>query len=161
MSTTAQIAKNIRDLHTGKNWTWSTMKDNLEGITWQQATQKIEGFNTIAVLVYHINYYVEAAIKVLSGRPLDSSDKYAFACPPINSDEDWQKLLEKTWAEAETLAQLTEQLPDEKLAEIFVEEKYGTYFRNLIGILEHSHYHLGQIVILKKLIQGRGMRDEE
>ena len=31
-------------------------------------------------------------------------------------------------------------------------EKYGNYFRNLTGIIEHLHYHLGQIVLIKKLI---------
>jgi len=43
-------------------------------------------------------------------------------------------------------------MPDEKLAEGFVDEKYGNYFRNIHAMIEHSYYHLGQIVILKKII---------
>ena len=45
------------------------------------------------------------------------------------------------------------QLSDEQLNEGFVEEQYGNYFRNILGMNEHSYYHLGQIVLLKKLIR--------
>ena len=31
-------------------------------------------------------------------------------------------------------------------------EKYGTYYRNFHGLIEHAHYHLGQIVLIKKLV---------
>jgi len=47
---------------------------------------------------------------------------------------------------------LIEQLPETKLGETFSDEKYGTYYRNLHGIIEHNHYHVGQIVIIKKLL---------
>lgn len=43
--------------------------------------------------------------------------------------------------------------PEEKLKEAFVEEKYGTYQRNLEGMIEHSYYHLGQIVLIKELLK--------
>ena len=55
-------------------------------------------------------------------------------------------------SDAEAFAQLIEQLPDSRLDEVFIEEKYGTYFRNLNGIIEHLHYHLGQLVFLKKML---------
>lgn len=44
-------------------------------------------------------------------------------------------------------------MPDQKLEEVFVEEKYGTYLRNIEGVIEHSYYHLGQISLIKKLIE--------
>lgn len=50
------------------------------------------------------------------------------------------------------MAQLIEQLPDSRLEEIFSQEKYGTFHRNLFGIIEHAHYHLGQIVVIKKML---------
>jgi len=58
----------------------------------------------------------------------------------------------KIWADAEKFASLAEKLSDEQLQAGFVDEKYGNYFRNLLGMIEHSYYHLGQIVLLKKLI---------
>jgi hypothetical protein len=60
--------------------------------------------------------------------------------------------LKKFWADAENFEILIEQLPESKLGETFFDEKYGTYYRNLHGIIEHTHYHLGQIVLIKKII---------
>lgn len=153
MNFPAQIAKHLREVHFGGNWTYSNLKDNLTDVTWQQAITPVYSFNTIAALVYHMNYYISAVLKVLQGEPLKASDKYSFALPPIQSAGDWEKLLDKTWTEAETFAGLVEQLPESKLEEIFSDEKYGNYYRNLHGIIEHCHYHLGQIVVIKKILQ--------
>lgn len=152
MEYTKQIAKHLREVHFGGNWTWVNLRDTLADVTWQQATTKVHSFNTIATLVFHINYFVEAVLTVLDGRPLEANDKYSFAHPPINSEEDWQKMLNKTWTEAEALATLIERLPDDKLGETFVLEKYGTYHRNLFGLIEHTHYHMGQITFIKKVL---------
>jgi len=160
MNLSAQIAKHFRELHFGGNWTCSTLKEHLADVTWEQATTQVYSFNTIATLVYHTHYYVHVVIQVLMGNPLDASDKESFECPPIRSQEDWTRLLDKTWAEAEQFAQLVEQLPEHKLWETFKEEKYGNYYRNLHGIIEHTHYHLGQIVLVKKLVLQRGNGSE-
>jgi hypothetical protein len=62
-------------------------------------------------------------------------------------------MLNKSWRDAETLAILIEKMPEEKNIETFVDEKYGNYLRNIIGVIEHLHYHLGQVVFLKKLLR--------
>jgi len=152
MNISAQIAKHFRDVHFGGNWTSVNLKDSLVDISWQQANTQVYSFNTIATLVYHTNYYVSAVLKVLQGGSLDASDKYSFALPPIQSQQDWETLLNKTWDEAETFASLVEQLPESKLGEIFCDDKYGNYYRNIHGIIEHTHYHLGQIVLIKRIL---------
>ncbi len=152
MNLPAQIAKHFREVHFGGNWTSSNLKHHLADVTWQQATTKVYSFNTIAALVYHINYYVSVVLKVLQGGPLDAHDKFSFDVPPIDKQEDWEQLLEMMWTDAEKFAGLIEQLPESKLEETFVNEKYGTYYRNFHGIIEHTHYHLGQIVLMKKIL---------
>jgi hypothetical protein len=87
----------------------------LADVTWQQATAQVHSFHAIATLVYHMNYYVSATLKVLQGGPLDAKDKHSFGLPPIQSQEDWDQLLDKTWADAEALASLIEQLPESQL----------------------------------------------
>jgi hypothetical protein len=153
MNLTAHIAKHFREIHFGVNWTWSNLKDHLSDVTWQEATTQVHSLNTIVALVYHINYFVSVILKALEGGPLEGSDKYSFDHPPIQSQEDWEKLLEKTWSDAEKFAMLVEQLPEQKLWETFGEEKYGNYYRNLHGVIEHNHYHLGQIVLIKKILR--------
>jgi len=152
MNVTEQIAKHFREIHFGGNWTSVNLKDNLEDLSWQQATTQVYSFNTIATLVYHMNYYVSAVLKVLQGEALNAKDIYSFDHPPILSQVDWEKLLEKTWADAEKFASLIEQLQEIKLWETFSDEKYGNYYRNIHGIIEHCHYHLGQIVLIKKIL---------
>lgn len=121
-------------------------------VTWQQAAKQVYSFNTIATLVYHTSYYISAVSNVLHGNPLDAHDKYSFDHPPIHSQDDWENLLDKTWRDVENFAGLIEQLPESKLEETFADEKYGNYYRNLHGIIEHTHYHLGQIVLIKKML---------
>jgi hypothetical protein len=151
MNLPAQIAKHFRDVHFGGNWTSSNLKETLDGVSWQQATTQLYSFNTIATLVYHMNYFVSVVLNVLQGEALDANDKYSFDCPPILSQEDWTKLLDKTWADAESFARLVEQLPEHELWEDFSDEKYGNYYRNIHGIIEHIHYHTGQIALIKKI----------
>jgi hypothetical protein len=153
MNLPAQIAKHFREAHFGGNWTDVSLKDALQGVTWEMAVTKVHSFNTIAVLVFHTNYYVSRVLQVLQGAPLDASDKLSFGMPPVSSQQDWEALLERTWREAETFAGIIEGLPESRLAEDFTDPKYGSYYRNLHGITEHLHYHLGQIVLIKKILQ--------
>lgn len=152
MNTTKQLAKHFREVYFGGNWTASTLKDQLADVTWQQATTQIHSLNTIATLTFHIGYYVSAALNVLQGKPLNAKDAYSFDHPPINSQKDWEAFLNKIWTDGENFATLVGQLPDNKLWEDFTDEKYGNYCRNFLGIIEHTHYHLGQIALIKKLL---------
>ena len=152
MNSTQQIAKHLRDVHFGPNWTAVSLKDKLSDVTWQQATTSVESHHSIATLVFHMNYYVSATLSVLKGGALDAHDKLSFDCPPIASEEDWNRLTDKTFAEAEELASLIEALPDDQLSEYFVAEKYGTYYRCLQGPIEHCYYHLGQIAMVKAML---------
>lgn len=152
MDSIQQIAKHFRDVHFGGNWTTVNLKDTLSDVSWQQASTKVYDLNTIAVLVFHTNYYVTAVLKVLEGGVLEASDQLSFNAPAINSEADWQKLVDKALMEAERFALQIEGLKEEQLFEDFTDPKYGNYFRNLHGIIEHTHYHLGQIALIKKIL---------
>ncbi len=156
MNLPQQIAKHLREVHTGGNWTASNLRDNIAGLDWQQATTQVHNLNTIAALVFHMNYYVSTVLKVLQGGALDASDKFSFQVPLISCQEDWEKLRDKTLTDAETFASLVEQLPESKLWEDFADNKYGSYYRNLHGIIEHIHYHLGQVAVIKKILHDTG-----
>src|SRR6187455_2844318 len=123
MNLTAQIAKHFKEVHFGGNWTSVDLKETLADIDWQQATTKVYSFNTIAALVYHINYYVSVVTKALKKEPLNAHDKYSFDLSPIQNQEDWEKLLNKTWTDAENFTILIEQLPEGKLGETFFDQK--------------------------------------
>lgn len=158
MKITTFIAKHLRDVFYGGNWTCSNLKDTLQNVTWQEANTKFQSFNTIGMLVYHMGYYADVVIKVLEGGKLQGSDVESFDAPHFENENDWHKLLNKFFSDADKLSSLIEQLPDDQLDQIFGHEKYGTYYRNLAGLIEHNHYHLGQIVIIKRLIAEQNIK---
>lgn len=157
MHTAKQIAKHFREVHFGGNWTTSNLKDNLKDISWTQATTQVYNLNSIATLTYHIHYYVHAVLDVLKGSSLNAKDEYSFNHPPIESQNDWEQFLNLVWTDAEQFANLVETLPEEIFEENFTDAKYGIYYRNLHGIIEHSHYHLGQIALIKKILHSKGI----
>ena len=153
MSTTSELAKRFREVMLDGLWIANTnYKDQISDITWEQATTKVGSFNTIAMLTFHIDYYIAGLINVFEGGELEIKDKYSFNLPPIESQQDWDNLKNKLWNDSEKFASLLEEMPDSKINEIFVDEKYGTYLRNIDGTIEHAYYHLGQITLIKKLL---------
>ncbi|MBK7407497.1 MAG: DUF1572 domain-containing protein [Saprospirales bacterium] len=153
MKLTTQIANRFREVILNGTWVANTnFRDQLTGLTWEQATKKVGSLNTIAALTFHIHYYIAGVLNVLRGGSLDIRDKYSFDLPLIQSQEDWEKLRNTLWSDAEEFANRVEKMPADRLQEVFVEEKYGTYQRNLDGMIEHGYYHLGQIVLIKKLV---------
>ncbi|HET7819746.1 MAG TPA: DUF1572 domain-containing protein [Bacteroidia bacterium] len=154
MNLTAQIAKQLRDLHFGGNWTWSSMEEHLKDLTWKQATTHVHSLNTIATLVYHMNYYLNVVSQRIQGQLLDPKHELSFSHPPIKTQKDWEDMLTKTWRDAENFAEHIEQMPEDMLWKS-ISDKHGNYYRNIQGVIEHTHYHLGQIVLLKKIIAAK------
>ena len=151
MNISKNISLQFKQLFFGGNWTSVDFAMTLSNVDWTMAITKTKDFNTIAKLVFHVDYYIDVTLKVLQGGPLDAHDKFSFDCPEITSESDWVNLKNKLFSDAESYVSLVEELPDSRISEVFCLEKYGNYYRNIHGIIEHSHYHLGQIVIIKKM----------
>lgn len=153
MKTTQQLADRFREvLLNGTFIAYTNYKNELENLNWKLAVHKIENLNTIADLARHIHYYIGGINEVFRGGNLEIKDKFSFDFPPIQNWEEWISFLNKFWRDAEEFAGFVEKLPDEKLHEDFVEAKYGNYHRNIDAMIEHAYYHLGQIVLIKKLL---------
>jgi len=153
MKRTEQLASRFREVILNGTWIANTnYKDQLESMDWVMAAAKSDSQNTISVLAQHIHYYVRGIKNVFNGGSLDIRDKYSFDFAAIKSEKEWKAFLTEFWNDAENLAIMIEQLADEKLDSSFVDEKYGTYQRNIEAMIEHSYYHLGQIVLIKKVL---------
>lgn len=152
MKLTEQLAKHLLEVHVGGNWTTVSLKQVLSDVSWIEANKPYENLNSIAVLTQHTSYYVNALLEVLNGKALNAKDELSFILPKIETEKEWQNYKEQLWHRANESATLLALLPDEILTKKFTDEKYGTYYRNIAGIIEHMHYHVGQIVIIKKLL---------
>lgn len=153
MKNQLQLANRFREVILNGIWIANTnFKDQLENLDYKVATAKFQDLNTISVLAQHIHYYIKGIKNVLLGGDLEIRDKFSFDFPPMESQQQWENFLDNFWKDSEEFAGLIETLPEEKLNADFANEKYGTYIRNLDGMIEHSYYHLGQIVLIKKII---------
>ena len=152
----SSLATRIREVILNGKWIANTnLKEQLENLPLQSAKMKIGEHNSVAALAFHIHYYVKGVMKVLQGGPLDIKDQYSFDMPELNSEAQWRKMVEDIFSDAETFAAEIEKLTDEQLARDFVNPKYGSVGRNINAIIEHSYYHLGQIVLIRKLIEAQ------
>jgi len=153
MSLSKTLSDHIHHVHFGGNWTVSNLEAVLSDVTVDEALKQVNDLNTIATLTYHINYFVVAQISVLKGNDLKAKDSESFDHPDFPNEESWRSFVSKCLEDGKRLSQLVSTLSDDQLLDSFVDPKYGTYYRNLAGMVEHTHYHLGQISLIKKLIR--------
>lgn len=154
MNSKVALVNRLREVLLNGHWIANTnYKEQILDISWQEATRKIGDLNTIAALTYHINYYLAGLLKAFETGKLDISDKYSFDLPPIQTQNDWDRLVQEFLDNSEKFIAAVEQMEDSTFDQPFVEKKYGSYLRNLDGLIEHSYYHLGQIALIKKMIR--------
>ena len=154
MAKNLAIANRLREVLLNGKWIANTnFKEQILSVSWEQANQKVANLNTIALLTFHINYYLVGILNVFNGGNLEIKDKYSFDLPEIKSEKDWTRLVNDFLSNAEKFAEQVERMDENYLDKPFVDEKYGSYLRNIEGVIEHSYYHLGQISLLRKMIK--------
>jgi len=153
MQKSKDIANRLREVFLDGKWVANTnYKELLNDLTWEQATHRIGKLNTIAALVYHINYYFVGLLDAFTNNKLEIRDTYSFDLPEITSESEWQGLKSEFLNNAQVFSRCVEAMDDEKLQAPFIEHKYGTNLRNIEAVIEHGYYHLGQVSLLKALI---------
>jgi hypothetical protein len=95
INTPALIARHLRGVHVGKNYTGANLKDIIEDVSLREANTKIDSLNTIGALVFHINYYTNIVLKVMEGGPLEGHDKFSYDAPELKTQEDWENRIKK------------------------------------------------------------------
>ncbi len=98
MNIAEHIARHLRDVYAGQNWTEVNLQTTLEDVSYEEAPEVTPAsVNTIAGLVHHLAF--------------------------------WNRVM------AQRIAGMRVEIPESN------------------GCVEHVHYHLGQIVILKQLLR--------
>lgn len=147
------LANRLEEVLLNGKWIANTnIQEQLDKTNWNIATSKIGNHNSIAELTFHLNYYLGGILNVFNGGDLEIRDRYSFDLEEMNSETHW-KLLLKSFKENSTLMiEKIANLPEDQLETPFVKEEYGSYARNIEGLIEHNYYHFGQISLLLKLI---------
>lgn len=148
------IANRVSEVLLNGKWIANTnFKEQILSVTWEQAIQKVENLNSIALLTFHINYYLSGILNVFKGGDLEIRDQFSFDLKDLKSEEEWNTLVNDFLNNSEMFVKHIEGMSESILDDFFVDEKYGSYSRNIEGFIEHSYYHLGQVSLIRKLIE--------
>lgn len=148
------LADSLKEVLLDGKWVAGTnIKNEIIDLDWKIATLKIDSLNSIADLTFHIDYYLAGVLNVLEGGELEIKDKFSFDYKHIESQKAWKLLIDKFCNDSEKFIRAVENMTNDDLENIFVKKEYGNYFRNLTVMSEHCYYHLGQIMLIKKMIK--------
>lgn len=153
MNRNTHTAARLREVLLDGHWIANTnYREQLLSIDWKTATRNVGDLNTIAALTFHINYYLSGLIAAFKSGKLEISDKFSFDLPQISSQVEWNSLVSEFIENSFGFCRIVEELEEERLVQPFINENYGTYLRNIEGVVEHSYYHLGQMTLINKLL---------
>ncbi|NIG55928.1 hypothetical protein [Chitinophaga sp. Cy-1792] len=153
MNLTERLAEHVQGIFSGGNWTAVSIQQTLSDLSFEEATRQLPQFNSIALLTFHIGYYIKELRMMIDGAPLEAQDKLSWEMQPMHAAWQWDMLRNDTVHQGELLAKYVKEMPETRLWEYLGEKQYGDFYHNIHGIIEHTHYHLGQIVIIKKMIR--------
>lgn len=155
MEITATIAQHVLDVHEGDNWTEVNLTHTLRDVTLAEATTRTPASpNTIAALVRHLAYWNRVMARRAQGLGTDIGPANGFDGSPLSTEADWQALLADVRLSAHELAAAIRAYPEAQLTAPIL-PGYSSAYKNLQGTVEHLHYHLGQLVVLKNLVRSQ------
>lgn len=147
-----RISKMFVDLYAGNPWIEVTIADTLKHITADMAYKKpAAGINSIWEIVNHLISWRTTILKRLQGSIIPSPPNNYFEPVKDKSQEAWEATLERLNKSQSDWEELLPKLSEEKYDEFYPNYGYSVCeFVN--GIIQHDAYHLGQIVLIKKLL---------
>ncbi len=153
MKITSLITQHLIDVHEGKNWTEVSLSEVLEDVTVEEAVTLTEASpNTIASLLHHITFWNRVMVQRIKGVNVSIDEHNGYNVPHLQTENDWLREKVDNNISCHELALAIDGFEEAKLSQPLLEGGSSAY-KNLQGTVEHVHYHLGQIVILKKLIR--------
>jgi len=146
----AHLSHQFRTSYNTSEW-FVSFGQAVKGLTHEQATQKIhKDSQTIFEIVAHITYWNERYLKKMRGEaqssPMESNNELTFTESGFKS---WNELLQKA---EEVFSDWVKHLES-------LTEKDAEHFTAISNTSMHNAYHIGQIVLLRKL-QGSWKKDE-
>ncbi|HEY5465194.1 MAG TPA: DinB family protein [Hanamia sp.] len=152
MKETKRITKLFEDLYNSNPWIDVTILGTLKNISSQQAAKKIApGRNSIWEIVNHIISWRENALLRVQGNVINTPNNNYFVEIADTSETAWQKALERLENSQQQWIAFLKTFDEAEFEKMYPTNKMS-YYEHIQGILQHDAYHLGQIVLLTKLL---------
>lgn len=143
------VAQHFYDVHYGGNWTDVCLQDVLKDLSYEQAQTRTGDTNSISLLLYHMMFYNQVVFDGTFGEKKHFEHEESVQSN-VQNGSDWQKLKDDYFALVQKIYQHILNLSDDQLL-VTRPGNHSTNYKNLHGMIEHIHYHLGQISLLRKL----------
>jgi uncharacterized damage-inducible protein DinB len=152
MSESKRISNLYQSIYNGNPWLEVNLTKTLENVNAEQAYRKINpNLNTIWEIVTHLIQWRRNILERVQGAIVTAPDHNYFV-PVIDSSEAaWEQTLQNLKKSQEAWSAFLEDFDDADFEKIYINNNH-TYYEHIHGIIQHDVYHLGQIVILKKLL---------
>lgn len=152
MSESKRISNLYQSLYDGVPWLEVTLANTLENVTAEEAYRKINPkLNTIWEIVNHLIQWRRNILRRVQGETVVTPDHNYFVPVLDPSEAAWEQSLQNLSKSQEAWNTFFEEFDDTDFEKIY-EHNNHTYYEHIHGIIQHDVYHLGQIVILKKLL---------
>lgn len=138
--------------YNGDPWIDITIKGTLKGITAKQARMKIGELNSIWQIVNHMISWRKALFGRIKDKPAGHpTDNYIWEVKDT-SPAAWKKTLAQFEKSQKEISTFIAKQNDELFDKVSPASGYS-YYELSQGITIHDTYHLGQIVLIKKLLE--------
>jgi uncharacterized damage-inducible protein DinB len=152
MKESQRIVALYQSVYDGNPWIDITILEVVKDIDYNDALKKIRpDFNSIWEIVNHIISWRKNVLQRVQGKILITPNHNYFETVTETSQEDWQNTLKKLEESQQEWIQFLGSFDKTDFEKIYPNNGM-TYYEHIHGIMQHDIYHLGQIVILKKLV---------
>ena len=146
------LSKLLKDHFNGDPWIDVTVLGELSSVTAKQASIKPEGMNSIWQIVNHMISWRKALITRVKGKAVKYSDNNFISEIKVKSPKAWKETINKFRKSQRDIISFLQKSDDILLETVSSTSGY-TYYELVEAILIHDSYHLGQIVLIKKLLK--------
>ncbi len=150
MSEVQRILDHYDGVLNGAAWHGDPIWQILDGISPETAAARpLAGGHTIWEIVMHMTFWEGVATQRLAGQRAGLVEELNFPAMPAVSADNWKRTLDDFRGSNQNFRAALAKLDPARLNELTAVGK-RSYYAEAHGVIEHTVYHSGQIVLLKK-----------
>ncbi|WP_284653077.1 DinB family protein [Flavobacterium terrisoli] len=147
-----RICSLYQKLYNGSPWIEITITGVLENITAGQAAKKaLPNANTIWEITNHIISWRNNVLRRVQGEVITTPNNNYIEPVEDTSADAWKNTLERLEVSQTAWINFLNDFNENDFENIYPNNEM-TYYEHIQGIIQHDCYHLGQIVILAKMV---------
>ena len=152
MKENKRLKKLLKDHFNGDPWMDVQILGSLKGLSAKNAARNIYGLNSVWQIVYHMTCWRETLLQRAEGKRIPSPEDNYFVPLEDTSAAAWTAAVKRLKDSQKALLDYLSSGETGDMDEIPAGGEY-TRYELLQSVLQHDAYHLGQIVLIRKMLE--------